>query len=38
VFEQDLSRSKRVTYEQWRHRPVHERFTEALTTMFGFML
>lgn len=33
-FRLDLARSQEVTYEQWRRRPVTERFTEAL----GFLI
>ena len=28
VFEQDLKRSRRVTYESWAHRPWHEKAVE----------
>jgi cardiolipin synthase len=38
LFEQDLGRSKPITFEQWRHRPEHEKFMESFFTMFGFFL
>lgn len=30
-FERDLSNSKRITLEMWRHRPITERITEGLS-------
>jgi cardiolipin synthase len=34
-FERDLTRSKRVSLEQWRQRPVHIRAREKLWSYFG---
>ena len=35
MFEQDLSRSKRVSYEHWKKRPWHEKLAEGFASMFG---
>jgi cardiolipin synthase len=35
MFEQDLARSKQVTYEQWTKRPWHEKLAEEFAAMFG---
>jgi cardiolipin synthase len=38
LFEEDLHHSKAITYEQWSHRPMHERLVEMFSTVFGFMM
>ena len=38
VFEADLARAKRVTLQQWRQRPWHERVTERVTALFSSQL
>ena len=38
LFDSDLSRSKPVTYEQWKRRPMHERVFEQVLTLFGYFL
>jgi cardiolipin synthase A/B len=38
IFEDDLGKSKQITYEQWKTRPLPEKFMEGFATMFGFML
>ncbi len=38
LFDEDLKRSKQVTYEQWRHRPLHVRIGELFASMFGSQL
>lgn len=35
VYEQDLARSRRVTFEEWSSRPASERFVEQLTRPFA---
>ncbi len=38
VFEADIARSRRVTYEDWQNRPWHERISEALSSPFSSQL
>ncbi len=38
VFEADLGRARRVTLQEWRQRPWHERVTEKLTGLFSSQL
>ena len=38
MFEQDLQRCKRISYEQWQHRPLWEKLGENFATIFGFVL
>jgi cardiolipin synthase len=38
VFEADLGRARRVTLQQWRQRPWHERIAERLTNLFSSQL
>jgi cardiolipin synthase len=38
LFEEDLKRSKQMSYEQWQDRSFHQKLTDALATMFGFTL
>jgi len=33
VFDKDLKRSKRITYEMWDHRPLGEKINNALSTL-----
>jgi cardiolipin synthase len=35
MFEQDLKRSKSISYEQWKKRPWHEKLAEGIASMFG---
>jgi cardiolipin synthase len=35
VFEEDLSKSKRISYEQWKHRPLGEQLIEGFSTLCG---
>jgi cardiolipin synthase len=35
VFRQDLEKAKRITYEDWKKRPLHERFLERFFSLFG---
>jgi cardiolipin synthase len=34
-FEADLARAQRITYEQWKNRPVHEKVLEHVVAFFG---
>jgi cardiolipin synthase len=38
VFEQDIARSRPVTYEGWLHRPWHERALEKLSSLLSSQL
>ncbi len=38
VFEDDLQRSRRVTYEDWLERPWHEKLAERLASLLGSQL
>ena len=38
VFRQDLLKSQPITLAQWRSRPLHEKFTEWLSSLLGPML
>ena len=38
AFEQDLTRSKRLTVEEWRRRPVTQRMFETFWGWFGEVL
>jgi hypothetical protein len=38
VFEQDQRRSRQMTLEQWRHRPLHERLMESMARMMKHQL
>jgi len=38
IFEQDLGRSRRITLEEWRNRPWHEKLWEHTTTLLGSQL
>jgi cardiolipin synthase len=35
IFEDDLGKSNRMTYEQWKHRPIGEQLIEGFSTLFG---
>jgi cardiolipin synthase len=37
-FEEDLQRAHRVTLEEWKHRPLLERFFEHASSMLGPLL
>lgn len=37
-FEEDLTRSKRITYEAWRHRPIGERLFEGFALPWAWLL
>ncbi|MEO6102443.1 MAG: cardiolipin synthase [Pseudoxanthomonas sp.] len=38
VFEQDLKRSTQITYERWKNRPLREKFTEWISSLFSSQL
>jgi cardiolipin synthase len=38
VFEQDLKRAKRITYETWRHRPWQEKLMEHVSALLSSQL
>jgi cardiolipin synthase len=38
LFDEDLSRSKRITYEQWQHRPLGAKMMEGFTSMFWWLM
>jgi cardiolipin synthase len=38
IFEADLDRSRRVTYAEWRKRPLREKIGERLASLFGSQL
>jgi cardiolipin synthase len=38
VFEEDLKRSRQITYDGWRRRPLHTKLWEAFTKNFGFLM
>jgi len=38
VFEQDKKRSRQITYEQWLHRPLAEKISNVLASMFSWEL
>lgn len=38
IFEADLARSRRITYAEWRDRPVRERLGEVLASVIGTQL
>jgi len=38
IFEGDLAKSKRITYEQWKRRPFTTKLGEGFASMFGWLL
>lgn len=38
VFEDDIQRSRRVTYENWKHRPLKDRLAERITELLESQL
>jgi cardiolipin synthase len=38
IFEQDLKRSRRISLEEWRNRPWHEKLWEHTTSLLGSQL
>ena len=38
VFEQDIRKSRRVTLEEWAHRPLSEKFNETLASLLNSQL
>jgi cardiolipin synthase len=38
VFQQDLNQSKRITYEEWKDRPIGEKTLENFLSMFGWLM
>jgi cardiolipin synthase len=38
VFDDDLSHSKQITYEQWQRRPGQEKFMESCVSLFGWLM
>ena len=35
VFDEDLKKCNRITYDQWKHRPIGEQLIEGFSTLFG---
>jgi cardiolipin synthase len=35
VFDDDLKKCNRITYDHWKHRPMGEQFLEGVSTLFG---
>src|SRR5262249_50443782 len=35
IFDADMAHSQRVTYEAWKHRPLHEQIMEVLASLLG---
>ena len=38
VFESDLAKSRRISYEQWRKRPLYEKVTERVSSLLSSQL
>jgi cardiolipin synthase len=38
VFERDLKRSKQITYEAWKHRPLRQKITERVSSFLSSQL
>ena len=38
IFDADLQRSRRITYEEWQRRPLRERVAERLSSLIGWQL
>jgi len=38
IFDQDLTKSRRITYEQWHNRPFHEKLEDFLAGIFSPLL
>jgi cardiolipin synthase len=38
VFEEDLTKSKRITFEAWSHRPWMDRLMDGISTVLGPLL
>jgi len=38
IFDQDLAKSKRITYDQWKRRPLHEKIADLLASIFNSLL
>jgi len=38
IYEVDLARSREITYEQWKNRPLHEKLMEHLASLLGSQL
>jgi cardiolipin synthase len=38
IFRDDLAKSHRITLEQWKDRPLREKFTEQMESLFGSLL
>ena len=38
MYDEDLAQSRRITYEQWLHRPLHEQVMEHFASLFGSQL
>ena len=38
IFEEDLSRARQITFEQWKHRPMREKIIEKLAALFRSQL
>jgi len=38
VFEEDLTKARQITFEEWKHRPLRERMVERLAALFRSQL
>jgi len=38
VFDEDLAKSRPITYRQWQKRPIGEKLYEGFATLFGWMM
>jgi cardiolipin synthase len=38
IFDEDITQSKQMTFEQWKHRPVMERMLEGISQLFAPLL
>ena len=38
IFDADLQRTRRITYEEWQRRPLRERIAERLSSLIGWQL
>ena len=38
LFEEDLAHSKRITYEQWQHRPLGQKLIEGFAALFWWLM
>lgn len=38
VFEQDMKQSRRITYQEWQHRPLRQKLMEKISSLLGSQL